>query len=105
MITLTYNGKKYILTYTRESVRTLQNGGFDVSEIRSKPNIMIPMLFRGAFYANHKDIKGKTVDDIYDNLTGRTELIGELVGMYQECVDSLFDEPENPSGNVSWEKN
>ena len=104
MITLTYNDKKYLLTFTRETMKTLQTSGFDLNDLRSKPNVMIPLLFRGAFLANHRDLKTKIIDDIFDNLTGRTDLIGELVGMYQECVDSLFDEPENPSGNVSWEK-
>lgn len=102
MITITFDDRKYLLTYTRETARALQSNGFDIGELRAKPNVMIPMLFRGAFLANHRDIKTKVIDEIYDNLSGRTELIAELVGMYQECVDSLFDEPS--SGNATWEK-
>lgn len=102
MITITYDDKKYLLTYTRETARALQSSGFDISEIRAKPNVMIPMLFRGAFLANHRDAKTKVIDEIYDNCTARADLIAELVSMYQECVDSLFD--ETSSGNAVWEK-
>lgn len=101
-ITLTHDDRDYTLAYTRETARTMQQNGFDIAEIRSKPNIMIPLLFRGAFLAYHKDIKTKVVDDIFDKIKDRSGLIGELIGMYQECVDSLFDEPEE--GNVSWKK-
>lgn len=102
-ITLTHEDRDYTLAYTRETARSMQSTGFDISEIRAKPNIMIPMLFRGAFLAFHKDIKGKVVDEIFDHTPNRTGLISELIGMYQECVDSLFDEPEE-KGNVSWKK-
>lgn len=101
-ITLTHDDRDYTLAYTRETARTMQQSGFDITELRSKPNIMIPLLFRGAFLAYHKDIKGKVVDDIFDKIKDRSGLISELIGMYQECVDSLFDEPEE--GNVSWKK-
>ena len=103
MITLTYGDKEYELTYTRETARMMQMNGFDINDIRSKPNVMIPLLFRGAFFARHKDIKSKVVDDIYDQISDRSGLISELIGMYQECIDALFDDgPE--SGNVSWKK-
>lgn len=101
-ITLTHGDKDYTLAYTRETARTMQSNGFDIAEIRSKPNIMIPLLFRGAFLNYHKDVKSKVVDEIFDKITDRSGLISELIGMYQECVDSLFDEPEE--GNVSWKK-
>ena len=58
--------------------------------------------FRGAFLAYHKDVKTKVIDEIFDMISDRSGLISELIGMYQECVDSLFDEPEE--GNVSWKK-
>ena len=103
MITITYDDRKYLLTYTRETARALQSSGFDITELRAKPNVMIPMLFRGAFLANHRDAKTKLLDEIFDSLPSRTELIAELVGMYQECVDSLFDEPSS-GGNATWEK-
>lgn len=102
IITLTHGDREYELTYTRETARMMQMNGFDIQEIRSKPNVMIPLLFRGAFFARHKDVKTKVTDEIYDQINDRTGLISELIGMYQECIDSLFDEPE--SGNVSWKK-
>lgn len=104
MITVSYNDRKYTLTYNREAVVYLQDRGFNPDEIRAKPNIMIPLLFRGAFYANHREIKTKLCDEIFENLKGRGELISKLLEMYHENVNSLFDDSGESEGNAMWEE-
>ena len=57
-ITFEHNGKNYILEYSKQAVRTMENQGFSLDLIGEKPTIMIPLLFRGAFIMHHRNIKG-----------------------------------------------
>ena len=50
--------KKYVLEYTRKTASVMERSGFSLDELTDKPNTMIPMLFRGAFLANHKALSG-----------------------------------------------
>jgi len=105
-LSFTFEGKAYELAFTRNSVRTMEATGFNAEELFTKPMTMVPKLFEGAFMANHKGIKHKDIDRIYDALTNRSELIGKLVEMYRETVTSLMtDEEGEDEGNVSWTAN
>jgi len=107
-ITLKYEGKSYNLAYTRESVTMMEQTGFLADELFTKPATMLPMLFYGAFRANHKGIKRRDVDQIYDNIENRSDLIAALVDMYRETVTSLVsndDVEEGGEGNATWTVN
>ena len=93
-ITFSHKGREYTLAFDRESIQRLDALGFLVEEISSMPMTMIPKLFRGAFFKFHSSIKGKLVDEIWESLTNRQILVKELLEMYNEGVNSLFDEPE-----------
>ena len=103
-ITLNYNDKTYTLEYTRKSVETLERQGFNLSDIKKKPISTIPMLFSGAFLANHKFVKKDVIDRIFSKLKGKDELINTLIEMYAETMTSLMDEPEDDEseGNLTW---
>lgn len=105
-IELTYDGKKYELTYTRESVKRMENAGFDIQAFVSgtKPGTMNPLLFAGAFYARNRKVKGKLIEEIYDHLDGKTDLIVKLAEMYSETLDTLTDSAaaEDDGKKVSW---
>ena len=47
------NGQKYVLEYTRESVALMERQGFVVSELTTRPMLMLPLAFQGLFYKNH----------------------------------------------------
>lgn len=101
-IRLEYENNEYILEYTRRSVETMEKSGFVIDEIQSKPVTMIPQLFAGAFIKNHTGIKRKLVEEIYDYIPQKGELIATLGEMYMETVATLADEPEESVGNAQW---
>ena len=103
-INLTYEKKEYVLEYNRQSVKTMENQGFILEELTKKPANMIPLLFAGAFIKNHSGkngVKRKVIDEIFDNIDNRTELMEALMEMYAETLGSLT-EGNGGEGNVSW---
>lgn len=98
----TYEDKEYCLEYTRKSVEYMEKNGFVASHINDKPMTVLPALFEGAFYANHRFVKKDVIDAIFKKMTNKTELIGKLAEMYNEPIMTLIDEPEENEGNVSW---
>ena len=101
-ITLTHNDKEYTLEYSRQSVKTMEQQGFVLDEISSKPMTMIPMMFQGAFIKNHKGIKRSLMDEIYKDIHNRSELMEALMEMYADTLSSLMDDSTEDSGNVTW---
>ena len=106
-ITLTYKNDKYILEYTRLTASAIEKQGFNLDEITSKPNIMIPLLVQGAFLRHHRELKQKFIDEIYANLVNKTGKEGEegfisvLAEMYAETVSTLTDENAVDEGNAA----
>ena len=106
-ITLTYKNEKYILEYTRLTASAIEKQGFNLDEITSKPNIMIPLLVQGAFLRHHRELKQKFIDEIYTNLVNKTGKEGEegfisvLAEMYAETVSTLTDENAVDEGNAA----
>ena len=100
-ITLTYKGKEYNLEYNRQSVKTMEQQGFVLDELSSKPMTMIPMLFSGAFIRNHKGMKRSLIDEIYEEINDKSGLMEALMEMYAETLSTLMDDKED-AGNVSW---
>lgn len=98
------DGREYTLEFTRDSIRSMERGGFVISEIDSKPMTVLPRLFSGAFLAHHKFVKQETIDEIYAKLKHKSELIEKLAEMYNETIESLVEEPdEGDEGNIEWE--
>jgi hypothetical protein len=104
-ITFEYNDKKYALEFTRASVERLERQGFSLDELDAKPATMMPLLFTGAFYANHSNAKRGVVDEIYNSLPNKSDLFTALGRMYGDALNTLFEEPEEDGKNVNWEKN
>ena len=96
-LNFTYDGKDYSIGFTLATVTTMQRAGFILDEVATKPAVRIPELFYGAFMANHKGIKRKLVEDIYDNMKHKEELVTALIELYDEAQASLVDE-----GNGEW---
>ena len=106
-ITLTYKNENYILEYSRLTASAIEKQGFNLDDIASKPNIMIPLLVHGAFLRHHRDLKTKFIDEIYENLVNKTGKEGEegfisvLAEMYAETVSTLTDETSVDEGNAA----
>jgi hypothetical protein len=97
-----YKGIKYTLEYTRRTVEQMEKAGFVAEYIKTKPMLMLPQLFAGAFLAHHKFTKPEVIDEIYAKMTNKGELIGKLAEMYNEPILALIDEPAESSENLTW---
>lgn len=104
-ITLSLGDTDYILEYTREAARAAEQSGLVLSEIGDKPNIMVPILIRYAFFAHHRKLKGAQIEKIMDAVGEKSDLISALGEMYAETVESLFDTEEGETvKNATWKK-
>lgn len=95
-------GKEYTLEFTRRTVAEMEKKGFIASDITDKPMTTLPALFAGAFLANHRFVKPEVIENIYNKLTKKQELIGKLAEMYNEPILALVEEPAEDKGNVDW---
>lgn len=102
-ITVNYEGKDYVLEYTRDSIEMMEKRGFVVSELSTRPMMMLPIAFQGLFYKNHKNVKTIVIDSIYDKLKDKEKLLETIGNMLSETYDTLFEENENDEGNLDWE--
>lgn len=102
-ISFIYDGKEYTLEYTRKSIEIMERQGFNVNDISEKPMTTLPALFAGAFLAHHKWVKKDVIDEIYNRLENKQDLLQKLTEMYNEPIEALFEEPKESEGNVSWE--
>lgn len=101
-LVFTVEGKEYILEFTRRTVQEMERKGFIASDITDKPMTTLPALFAGAFLANHRFVKPEVIENIYNKLTKKQELIGKLAEMYNEPILALVEEPAEDKGNVDW---
>jgi len=63
-IKVTFEDQTFTLTFNKQSVRQMENAGFNINDIDTKPNTTIEMLFRGAFLARHVGVKESVVNTI-----------------------------------------
>lgn len=104
-VTITYQNNEYVLEYSRNAVKQMEQQGFVLDQISDKPMTMVPLLVYGAFMKNNKGIKRNLVDEIYENLVdkigsdGETGFIQTLLEMYAETVNTLTDNNPADEGN------
>ena len=103
-LTFSYNGKDYVLEYTRNTVRQMESNGFVADDIDRKPMTVLPALFAGAFLAHHRHEKPEVVEEIYSKLGDKHSLIEKLAEMYNEPISTLLDEPEEGK-DLEWTPN
>lgn len=104
-VSFDYKNTHYTLGFNRSTAVILEQQGFSHEALGDKPNTLVPMLFYGSFAQYHKGIKRNLVDEIYEAIPQKQNLILALVEAYLEVGNSLFDEPEGDEGNVSWVQN
>lgn len=93
------DNEHYVLEYSRESIALMEKQGFSVSELTTKPMIMLPLAFEGLFYKNHRKVTKKFVDEIYEQFKNKDKLMETIGIMLEESYSSLTDEG-NSKGNI-----
>lgn len=105
VIKLSYDGDEYELTYTRESVKQMENTGFDIQAFiaNTKPATMSWALFEGAFIARCRGTKRKLIEEIYEHVSNKTDLLLALAELYGNTLTTLTDSSVDTEKNVTWE--
>ena len=98
----TKKGNEYVLEFDRDSIAYLEKLGFTLAKYSEQPVTMMPLIFRAAFFKNHKFEKNSVIDDIYENINERTKLMNALVDMVGESYQTLVTDTKN-EGNADWE--
>ena len=102
-ITLKWNDAEYVLEFTRESVERLEDSGFNIADVKTKPVSTLPTLFKGAFLAHCSYLKDDVLDEIYKSIEDKVGFMEKLIEMYAEPVEALLHEPEPSEKNARWE--
>lgn len=103
-ISFAYKDKKYVLEYTRSSVKEMERKGFVVAEVLDKPISMLPEMFAGAFIANHRFVRRKEIDEIYKQFDDKGELLNTLAEMYSLVIEEFTNELEKTGNGLKWER-
>ena len=99
----TDNGKEYTLAFTRGTIIETENMGFVLAEAYDKPMKSLTILWRGAFLEHHRTLDDAEIDALFEKID-KKELLGALIDLYSEPVESLFDE-ENSKNAIKWTVN
>ena len=102
-IQFTYKDVPYVLEYNRMAIKQMEASGFSLEEFTKKPMINIDIAFKGLFLKNHKRTNEKLIEEIYDKLGNRDQLIEKIGIMLTESYNSLLDDEENAEGNIEWD--
>jgi len=106
-IKITYEGHDYTLEYTRQAAANIESQGFDLSEVGSKPNVMIPLLVQGAFQKYHRGMKRSEINDVFEHLTDKVKedesFLGVLMEMYSDTLTTLTESPADEGNAATWE--
>lgn len=102
------NGKDtYELTFTRDSVEMTERNGFQIGEYTQMKNLLTnsKALFYGAFIARNRGIKRKVVDEMFQHIEEKEDLMGILLEMFMDASKSLLatDTEDKTTKNATWE--
>lgn len=105
-ITIEYQSHEYVLEYSRNAVKQIEQQGFVLDQISEKPMTMIPMLVHGAFIKNHRGIRRDLVDEIFEHVANKigdneNGFINALIEMYAETINTLTDNTSADEGNMA----
>ena len=95
-----YDEKTYKLEFSKYTVKQAEEEGFSLAKIDDMPLSMPEILFRCAFYKNHKSIqfKPELAQEIYDTLDDKEGLLTALMELYSEPVNQLM----SGEGQTKW---
>lgn len=84
-ITLTTkDGREYTLKFTRNSIRRMEQRGFDPNKADTAPMTVAAELFEGAFYACHPTMKRDAIMDLFEEIGDLNEWMNDLSELYQD---------------------
>lgn len=102
-ISFEYDGDKYKLEFTADSLKKMQKMGFNFGDVESQIITFSEDAFCGAFIANHQTVPRKKRIDIYHEMCA-TEEDGkqELDDIIMEMMNEAIEEINQKQGNIKW---
>lgn len=96
------NGSVYELDFNRESVRFVEQQGYQIEKTFDFPNVNVPKLFYFAFRAHHKNVSLNQAQALLDKMGGITEDIAiRLVDLYRQATaaNNIIQDKEDLAKN------
>ncbi len=98
-----WEGKPLTLEYTADSLRKMEDRGFDVSEIDKHLLTIGETLFCGAFIAHHDNISESKRRELFREISafaedGEGKIEDTLAKMFQEAIEEI----QSHRGNLKW---
>ena len=91
---------KYILEFSKESIRWAENRGFVISELSNRLVGGTEDLIYYAFRMRHPGMSKQQVNDIIDEIGVPDGMIERLIALYNQGVEQLTDLKENPKFSI-----
>lgn len=116
-ITFTFDGKEYILEFSRKTVKDAQKKGLTyecLDSIDKNPLSLldiVPLLWSCAFDMHHPSVSEEKRQEMYKQLTDKkgddedendSGLFGALAELFAEPLNTLFEEQGNVEWKASW---
>lgn len=100
-ITIDYKGESYKLGFTRDSIKCMEDKGFNFSKAEQRQISSLFDLVEGAFRTYTPRMTSEKIMEVWGTLKGKDELYNALFEMFREPL-IVLNEPEEEQGNVSW---
>lgn len=99
------NNERYELEYNLFAIAKMEENGFDISKMESKPISTLLGLIEGAFIMHHPTMTDNEIKEVVARIGNNEKLIEELTKMYMEALNFLNGGKEKDnSKNLVWEK-
>ena len=99
-----YKGKHYELYFTADSLKSMEEGGFDFTSIDQRIMTSPEKVFQGAFIAKHADVpldeRSEIFHELSDEKSGTTGSL--LYDTLLLMIGEAYEELNSHSGNVKW---
>lgn len=106
-VTITTDGKQYVLTFNRKTAAMFGDMGYKVGDITNdgKAFTAVPMFVWCALKANHPTIRKDKAEEVWDalSLKSKSKVLDALVEMYVATFTELMgsENGEDNEGNAA----
>lgn len=102
-VKIKHEGIEYTLGFTKRTIKIMSESGFTYDKFLADSAIQFGTLFAGAFLWKHRNLRADKIDEIWSAVGDKDGFMPVLIQMYQECIEDLYDEPEDDAKKAVWE--
>lgn len=102
-IMLTYDGREYVLMFTKRTLEDACNMGITPDHLSQNP-MKVVRLFHQAFMAMQPKTTFNKAQEIYFSQNKKEKLIEALIMLWNDVTDGIVEDADD-TGNVAWAVN